>query len=497
MSGGEDGSIEVVLDEVSGEGPAGGGGDPRRTRRRRRRLVGVGLVVVAAVGVTSAVMTAQDDRRERDRREALADVPGILPRLDGSLHEAWSVDDAWFDAVGRDVVVVSALLGDGHMTGVDLRTGEEVWTRPIVGDETCTTLSGDSAPAQPTVDLAPVDLLACYRFFATAEGNRVVVGDPASVAVLDVTTGTQVATVPTPADVLGVELAGSDVVVASLDQDGAVVVSRWALPESPGGPARQVWTQHLPEPLERIDRTGWVFHVEADVVRVGTVGSVPLDLATGEPRPDAGRDGVLYTMEAPLPGGGRVEWDFDGAAMGTGASRVVPAGGGDGVELDGVPWLPDVTDGSVPGVLLLRRASSVTDVGSGTGDLVAVDPVSGTDLWAAGRMAGMVPLVQLEGILVTAGAGRVVAMDVRDGEVVWEDRADGVGHRPSALTDGDTMVLPQGAGADLALVARDVRTGVERWRTTLDALGGESVGLVPTGAGVLVLTGGRVSLLAP
>lgn len=496
MPGGEDGNVEVVLEEVPGQGPAGGDGDPRRARRRRRRRVAVGLVAVAAVGVTSVVMTAQDDRRERDRREALADVPGILPRLDGPPEAAWSVDDVWLAALGRDVVVLSRFR-DGNLTGVGLRTGEERWTRPVTDGETCTTLSADSAPAGPALDLAPVELFACYPFFATVEGNRVVVGDPASVAVLDVATGTEVASVPTPADVLGVELAGPDVVVASLDQDGAVVVSRWALPESPDDPARQVWARRLPEPLERIDRTGWVFHVEADGVRVGTVGSVPLDVATGEPRPEAAGNGVLYTMDAPLPGGGRVEWDFDGAAMGTGASRVVPAGGGDVVELDGVPWLPDVTDGSAPGVLLLRRGTSVYDAASGRGDVVAVDPASGADLWAGGRMAGMTALVQLDGILVTAGAGTVVALDVEDGDVVWQDRVDGVGTRPSALTDGDVVVLPQGAGSDRVLVARDLRTGVERWRAPLDVPGGAPMDLVPTEAGVLVLTDEGVSLLAP
>lgn len=489
-------AVEVELDEGPGDRPASGTGEPRRARRRRLWFVAAGLAVVAAVVVTSAVMTADDQRRERDRREALAGVQGLLPPLDGRLEEAWSVDGAQVDAVGREVVVLLTPR-DWRLTGVDLRTGEQVWTRPTADDETCRTLSAQSAPGRPALDAAPVELVACYRFFATVEGNRVVVGEPTSVTLLDATTGTEVATVPTPADVLGVELAGPDVVVASLDQEGAVVVSRWALPGGPDEVAHEVWTQRLPEPLERIDRTGWVFHVETDVLRVGTVGSVPLDLATGEPQPEAARDGVLYTMAATLPGGARVEWDFDARAFGTGVSRVVPADGGGVVELDGVPWLPAVTDGSEPGVLLLRRPSSSTDAASGRGEVVAVDPASGADLWSGGRMAGMEPLVQVDGILVTAGAGKVVALDVHSGDVVWQDAVDGIGWSPTALTDGDVVVMTERAGAGMVLVARDLGTGVVRSQTPLGGVGADGVGLVGSGAGVLVSSSDGTVLLAP
>lgn len=492
-------AVDVELDEGPRDRVANGPRDPRRARRRSFWIVAAVLVVAAAVGVTSAVMTAEDQRRERDRRDALADVPGLLPPLDGPLTEAWTVPDARLAAVGRDVVVLDAPRGV-RLTGVDLRTGGQAWTRRVADDEVCTTLGAESTLVRPGTGSGPDELLACHRFFATVEGSRVAVGDPASVAVLDVATGTQVATVPTPADVLGAVLAGDDVVVASLDEAGAVVVARWALPGSPDGSARQIWSRRLPEPLERMDRGGWVFRVEADLVRVGTVGSAPLDLVTGEPRPGAARDGVLYTMQAPLPGGARVEWDVDGAARVTGESRLVPAEGGDVVELDGVPWRADVSDDSVPGVLLLRRGSSLFDTlydtASGTGGVVAVDTASGVDLWSGGRMAGMVALVQLDGILVTAGAGKVVAVDVRDGDVVWQDTAGGVGTRPNGLTDGAVVVLSQGAGAEVALVARDLRTGVERWQVPLHDDGGY-LSLVGTGAGVLVLSDAGVSLLTP
>ncbi len=491
-----DDSVEVVLDDLAGDRPAHGAGDPRPARRRRRRLVGAGLLVLVGVAVVSAVMTAEDGRRERDRREALADVPGLLPSLDGPLEEAWSVDDARLAALGRDVVVLLAPR-DGRLTGVDLRTGGRVWTHPSADDETCRTLGPQSAPGRWAVGPDPVELVACYRFFATVEGSRVVVGAPAVVTVLDVETGAEVATVPTPADVLGVELAAPDVVIASLDQQGAVVVSRWALPGTPGTPAREVWTRRVPEPLESIDRTGWVFHVEGEVLRVGTVGSVPLDLATGEPRPDAAREGVLYTLGATLPGGARVEWDVDRRAFGIGVSRVVPAGDGDVVELEGVPWLPDVTDGSEPGVLLLRRLGQRPDVPGGSGDIVAVDPVSGADLWSGDPMAGMEPLVQVDGILVTAGAGTVVALDVRSGDVVWQDAVDGVGVSPAALTDGDVVVVTERAGPELALVARDLGTGVERWRTSLGVLSPDGVTFAGSGAGVLASYRDRVALLVP
>ena len=494
MAGGTPAGGAVEVELVEGAGPD----DARDVARRRRPRwpVWAGVVVLVAVGATSVAHTAADERRERDRREALADVPGLLPHLDGPLEEAWRAPDGVLWAVGSDVVVLAALRGEQGLTGVDLRTGARMWTRPGE-DETCRPLGERSGPAR-LAEPGPVEHLACYPFVTTADGDRAVLGEPADVVVLDVATGTQVATVPTPGDVLGVELAGHDVLVASLDREGAVVVARWDLPPAGlGGTADEVWARRLDEPLERIDELGWVFHVETDVVRVGTVDSAPLDLATGEPRPDAARDGVLYTMDAVLPGGARVEWDFDAAGMGTGTSRVVPAGGGDVVELDGVPWLPDVTDGSAPGVLLLRRPGSVYDAASGNGDVVAVDPASGADLWSGGRMAGVEPLVQIEGILVTAGAGKVVALDVRSGDVVWQDRVDGVGFSPSGLTDGDVVVLTERAGRDLALVARDLGTGVARWRASLGppGLGGPS--LTGSGAGVLVSYADRTDLFAP
>jgi len=54
-----------------------------------------------------------------------------------------------------------------------------------------------------------------------------------------------------------------------------------------------------------------------------------------------------------------------------------------------------------------------------------------------------------------------------------------------------------GAGPDLSLVARDVRTGIERWQVPLDAPGSGNLTLFPTEAGVLVLAAPGVSLFAP
>lgn len=484
MPGGEEGSIEVALEDASGEGPADG--DPRQARRRRRGLVAVGLVVVAAVGVTSAVMTAQDGRRERDRREALADVPGLLPHLDGPPEELWHVADGLPFAVGREVVVLESA-DAGDLRALDLRGGHEVWSRPVAADESCVALSDDSSPLRFGPGATVADYVACYPRFATVEGYRVVVGDPATVEVLDIRSGAIVAEVPTPADVLGVEQTGGDVVVASLDGDGAVVVSRWET--GPGQLDGPVWSTRLPEPLEAIEESGWVFHAEAEVVRAGTVGSVPLDLTTGVPLPDTARGGVLFTVEAPLPGGERVEWDYDEVARTVGRSRVV---GADGVvvrELDGRPWGPRVADASSPEVLLLRRPTSAMLTGEESGDLVAVDVTTGEDLWSGGRMAGMEALVRLDDVVVAAGAGTVVALDVRDGDVLWEDRRSGASPRLGGLTDGEVVLVAETAGVGPALVARDMRTGVERWHLAFAEIlpADAPTILVPTDVGLLVL----------
>lgn len=492
---GEDDVVEVALDEGPGHGPEGGGGDPWQARRRRRGLAVVGLVAVVALGAASAVLTAQDERRERARREALAGVAGLLPPLEAGLGELWHVADGVPFAVGNDVVILEAA---GELRGLDLRTGDRVWTRPVGTDETCVALSDDAGPTRPLPGDAVADRVACYRSFSTVEGYRVVVGDPAEVEVLDVGTGARVGTVPTPADVLGVEQDGRDVLVASLDADRAVVVSRWELGASAGGPARRVWRTRLPEPLEVVETSGWVFHAEAEVVRAGVVGSVPLDLVTGEPRPDTAHQGVLLTEDVPLPGGGRVEWDRDVVGRATGATRVVGADGGV-VEIAGVPWRPGVQDVSSPDVLLLRRPTSL-ESGDVSGELVAVDATTGEDLWSAGRMAGMQALVRVDDVVVAAGAGTVLALDVRGGDLVWEDSRSGASPRLGGLTDGDVVLVAEASGAQPAMVARDLRTGAERWRVALaEVLPDEAHRVVPTSAGILVLSwdGGATMLGAP
>ena len=498
MPGGaqDDGHMEVVIDEAAGDEArdAHDAAEPG-VRKRRRRLVAVGLLAAVALAVTSVVMTAQDDRDERDRREALADVAGILPRLEGPLGESWHVADGVPFAVGQDVVLLESV-NTGGLRAFDLRTGRQVWSRPVATDESCVALSEDAGPTRVMPGDVVADHVACYRRFATVEGYRVVVGDPATVQVLDITPGSGRAEVPTPADVLGVEEAGGDILVASLDADGAVVVSRWALGTPTGDP---VWSARLPEPHEAIEASGWVFHAEVDVVRAGTVGSVPLDLATGEPRADVAREGVLFTEDAPLPGGGRVEWDHDEVGRATGVCRVVAADGSVVLELDGVPWWPAVTDGTSPDVLLLRRPSSPMETGEYTGELVAADATTGADVWSAGRMPGMEALVRLDDVVVAAGAGTVLALDVRDGDVLWEDRRSGASTRLGGLTDGEVVLVAEAAGDVPALVARDVRTGVEHWRVALgDLLGSDEPLIVrPTHAGLLVLSWeGGATLLA-
>ncbi len=130
--------VEVELEDAPAERGSVG------ARRRRRWPVWVGVAVVLALGATSAVLTTEDRRRDEERREALAEVSGLVAPLDGPLEEAWSVDDAWLAAVVHDVVVLSAPPGES-LTAVDLRTGEQVWTRPVADDETCTTLGPQSS----------------------------------------------------------------------------------------------------------------------------------------------------------------------------------------------------------------------------------------------------------------------------------------------------------------------------------------------------------------
>lgn len=431
------------------DGAAPGGPTARHGARWAAVAVVAGLAVVGALAWSA-------DRRAQDARQAALDaVPGLAPSLAEPLVERWRVEDAVPLATAGDVVVLDALPVP-RLRGVRVGDGAEVWRRDLGDDAVC----GAAAPPVPGAlgqlvrsPALAADRVVCVDGSSVLRADGTVTG-PGAVTVLDARTGAVLAELALEVPVLGAEVAGADLVVAFAAGTDVVVQRRPADLSAPS------WSTTLPGLLPEVQEAGWVFRVLDGLVRVGAVGSPPLSLATGEPTPGAVREDVLYAVGADLPAGARVEWDLDLRAR---AVRVRLLGGDGVVRVDvpGAPWLAPVRDGSVPGVLPVRRATSVLDLGgAGSGELVGLDVATGDDRWSAGRLPGVQPLVHLDGLVVAAGAGSALGLDVATGRVVW--RADGgYAAPPAGLTDGETVLVLEAAAP--ALVALDVRSGVERW----------------------------------
>lgn len=176
---------------------------------------------------------------------------------------------------------------------------------------------------------------------------------------------------------------------------------------------------------------------------------------------------------------GETRWRVD-VAPGSGPGVAVDDGtvyvvGGSETSPDCVPVPPtlaavDAADGSVrwerefaPVSVTWPAVVDGTTYVVADDSLVAVDP-TGTEAWrtelADGTAAdrSLVPAVA-DGVVVTADAGGVVALDAGDGSLAW--RRDLPGAATPAIADGTVY-----ATARTALVALDLTDGTVRWRAT-------------------------------
>src|SRR5665648_875718 len=206
--GASDDAVEVEMVEVDdltgvdGAGPPlvpeGDARDSDRHARRRRVLRWVGGGVLAALATGVVVVNVQAAREAAARQAALADLPWVLPHMDGPLEEAWRTPGGWVIAETTEVLVTSPNTGEGGPRAVDVRTGEAVWEWP--GSEQATNCSGvvdysgweddqvGSVPPEP-------DLLMCVPWDAYGQDAREVVDALVEIVFLDVATGVQVSSV--------------------------------------------------------------------------------------------------------------------------------------------------------------------------------------------------------------------------------------------------------------------------------------------------------------
>lgn len=119
-------------------------------------------------------------------------------------------------------------------------------------------------------------------------------------------------------------------------------------------------------------------------------------------------------------------------------------------------------------VTVLATGSGTVVVGTADGGLHRLDGASGTVVWSLGLPAAPSAL-HLVGISVLAGTtnGRLVAVDVHDGEVRWT-RAVDPGRAIRTITGaGEGLLVTAGPAGDASLLAVQRRDGTVRWQQAL------------------------------
>ncbi len=172
-----------------------------------------------------------------------------------------------------------------------------------------------------------------------------------------------------------------------------------------------------------------------------------------------GQGGHLYAVDGRT---GTEQWRLNADVALVGAPAVsegsVFVSAGDVVALDGVT-----------GVELWRRAVvGAGPVGAGTGvtaittpaGVSALDPATGAPRWSWASVAppDLAPVVAGESVVTDDGAGTVVSLSLADGTVRWRVPTPGLLQAPAVA--GDVLVVATADGA----VALDAATGQERWR---------------------------------
>ncbi|MBC7290185.1 MAG: PQQ-binding-like beta-propeller repeat protein [Actinotalea sp.] len=474
--------MDVLLEEdapaAASAGPARPG-EPstrRRVTRARWLAVATGLVALVAVAAVGTV----EDRRHAERLAAFAEIPGTVPPLDLALTERWSHPAGQLWRAGHLVLV-----GDpdgGGVRALDVRTGQEAWTLD----------RGEEAPVQRCLtdrEARRAAVVLCTRGWSLGGPPGIVTHE-----VVDAEDGEVLRRYAAHLPSHGQAVAGTDVVSAQPEGDGAIVVTR-----ARAGDGTPVWSTRVAGSGGRRagGGAGTLRVQDGFVVLRGTTTAV-LDA----------QDGALlgawypggYTAVGSVPGLDSA--DVRTAADGFGAWSDAAAGsrGPSGTWFDrsGVPTgvleglLVDaaVSDGSEPDVRLTGR--------SDTGELVATDLLAGRELWR-GPARGAHLLVRREGVVVLAVGQEVQALDLRTGAVRWAAEATGLAPRSGSVTDGATVVVLTHTHGRAQLLALDLDTGAVRWEVPAPGVGPLSerrhdLGHVALGevAGVPVLLGDGV-----
>ncbi|MCB2177109.1 MAG: PQQ-binding-like beta-propeller repeat protein [Actinomycetales bacterium] len=397
-----------------------------------RRLAWVALPVAVGLAVASMAQAAESAHGAH----AFAALGTTAMGLSAPPAERWRVPGSLIGVAG-DVVLV----GDQRrgVQAVDAATGAVVWARAETGS--CAMAVPDAFAATARPDGEPRRLVCGW---APGQVGR----EATSVEVLDPATGRRLSTASLPGSAGWWFVDHGDAFLVAAALDGAFTALR--LDTSSG---RVVWSFRSGDALVQPGGGFSASGLSSDeIMAAGSGGTIRLTQDTGVAT--TGRP-ILTARTAehtsPLPGGAQVLGGRD-----TDGTAVVRALAADGT----ARW-------TVPG----RLAAPATDDRS-LGDLVVAVPADGRGLMALdaadGRVRWRAPgaptgvEARVNGVLVTADRGRVVALDLRTGTQLWQAVPYGTG----AVSDGGTVATLERVDGASRLVARDLRTGAELWRRT-------------------------------
>jgi outer membrane protein assembly factor BamB len=420
-------------------------GDDAAPSRPRRLAVWVGAAVLVGLTVVVVGSNLMEARRQDSRFDALSDVAGVLTAIDGPVQEVWRVPGGQVLANSPGAIVLIDQ-SDASLRGIDPGTGVVLWQRAVGADETCLPVGGVGADGTTR---SPV-LVVCAPVQDADTGTAL----SARVVALDLATGRELRVLDLPGPAMTVDVVDDDLVVSRIGDRGTVHVLRW----DPGA-GRVVWSYRSePGVADSLLRDGWWDSVlDRGVLWFGRDRMIALAAASGQEVP-ADDPPAFWSVGgvATLPDGGVAEWTHDLSGDPT-ATRVFDPDGRLRFTFDGEPWLAEVSDGSEPGVLAMRRTAGL--------DVVGLDARTGEQKWAATTLQGMYPYLQIDGIVVSTGSLRAIALDVATGTRVWEQPI--ARPRTWPLTDGRVVLLLTRDEGLIGLSAFDLRTGAERWRVPL------------------------------
>ncbi|MCL3860614.1 PQQ-binding-like beta-propeller repeat protein [Actinotalea sp. K2] len=467
--GDRDGAVDVVLVEADGSmgpdpadvagslppGERGRSSARHGGRGRARGLVVLSVVVALVVGAGWV-----QDRAEQGRLAALAQVPGLVPPLEGPLEEVWRTTPGTWQMIAGGMVVRVDPRG---VTAIDPVTGRERWTRAWPEAQPSDLTCGTDAVEPDGMWRAGGALLEADHVWCVVltpePGVEAAVLAPPVVVVLDALTGEQVTSWDLEGTPVLSQKVGQDLVVGLRTEQGRLRVVRHDIAT---GERRWEFVSDQDGAIGEHESAGWSF----DGITLVWSGSteIAVDLTDGSVVEGGEVPSGLWPEEsADLPGGGVVEWSFGGETF---RSRVLDLDGQLLFEIDGTVFPVPVTDGSVPEILLVLQWG-VSPTGEGPG-VTGVDSATGEQVWVSPVVPGY-PVVQIDGLVLLRGESSVDAVDVTDGTGLWT-----VPTSPTSfwlpVSDGRTVLLPalaeDGTG-DRVVAAVDLRTGQERWRTDL------------------------------